>query len=275
MSRGASVLLGRKKTARRGANQRQRLEHRRARRKNLFRGGTGLKRAAILLLSLVVVCAAGYGVHKGVQAYHDGRVLTVNRIEVSGNNHWESSRLLRLAGLEVGSGVPEVSLRTARESLRHLPGIQEVSLHCSLNGNLRVEIKEEAVLGIRQSSTSGWQGLTASGGWMPLREAEMDVPVIDIQQRTTSGDLAALTHFLTEARSHYASLYAGFSQISLRGSDEADVYWREGDFRVRLDYTNKSLSSLEFLKTLLAREQASWPLGSTVDMRVEGFAYVL
>ena len=267
---------GGKKTARRGANQRQRLEHRKVRRENLFRGGVGLKRAAILLLVVGLLGAAGYGIREGFQAYRDGRILTVNRIEVSGNHHWDSSRLIQLAGLEVGSGVPGVSLRTARESLRHLPGIQDVILHCSLNGDLRMEVKEEPVLGIRQLNPSHrWQGLTASGAWMPLSEAEGDVPVIDIQRRATTEDLAALAAFLDRARSQYAPLYAGFSQIALRGPDEAEVYWRDGDFRVRLDYTNKPLNSLEFLKTLLAREQASWRSGSTVDMRVEGFAYVL
>ena len=271
MSKG--IILGRRKPARRGANHRQRLENRREQRKNLFRGGTGLKRAGLLLLILAVVGAAGYGIRKGLQAYRDGRILTVNRIEISGNHHWESSRLLQLAGLEVGSGMPGVSLKSARESLRHLPGIQDVTLRCSLKGDLRVEVKEEKVLGIRQSN--GWQGLTVSGAWMPLREAESDVPVIDIQKKATSGELVALASFLEGARSRYASLYAGFSQISLRGSDEADVYWHDGGFRARVDYTNKSLNSLEFLKVLIAREQASWPSGSTVDLRVEGFAYVL
>ncbi len=271
MSKG--IILGRKKTVRRGANHRQRLENRREQRKNLFRGTLGLKRATALLLILTVLGTGGYGIRKGLQAYRDGRILTVNRIEVSGNHHWESSRLLQLAGLEVGSGMPGVSMKSARESLRHLPGIQDVTVRCSLKGDLRVEVKEEQVLAIRQSN--GWQGLTASGAWMPLREAESDVPVIDVQKKLSPGDLAAFASFLEGARSRYASLYAGFSQISLRSSDEADVYWRDGGFRARVDYTNKSLNSLEFLKALIAREQTSWPSGSTVDLRVEGFAYVL
>jgi hypothetical protein len=32
---------------------------------------------------------------------------------------------------------------------------------------------------------------------------------------------------------------------------------------------------LEFLRTLLRREADGWPPGSTVDLRVEGYAYVL
>ena len=43
-----------------------------------------------------------------------------------------------------------------------------------------------------------------------------------------------------------------------------------------MDYTNKSLNSLEFLKALLAREQDAWADGAArLDLRVEGYAYVL
>ena len=266
--------LGRRKSARQGANKRQKLEHRRAQRRNLFRvEKLGGKRLAILFVTVALIGVAGYGIHKAYQAYRDGRILTVNRIEVTGNRHWESSHLLERAGLEVGSRLPGVSLRSASEALRLLPGIQAVKVRSSLDGELRVEVKEEDVLALRQGN--GWEGLTPSGAWMPLRTAEADLPVIDVQSDAVQWDVRALAHFLAGARSLYPQIFGGFSQISVRGPDEVDIYWRDGRFKMRVDYTNKSLNSLEFLQALMAREQASWTPGSTVDMRVEGYAYVL
>ena len=275
------IRLGHRKTSRQGANKRQRLENRRAQRRNMFRvEKMGGRRLAILFVTAALIGIAGYGIRKALQAYHDGRILTVNRIEVTGNRHWESSHLLECAGLEVGSRLPGVSVRSAREALRRLPGIQDVKVRSSLDGELRVEVEEEDVLAMRQSPNSvegrarSWEGLTPSGAWMPLQAAEPDLPAIDVQTGDSRWDAPALARFLAGARSQYPQIFGGFSQISVRGSDEADVYWRDGRFRMRLDYANKSLNSLEFLNALMVRERDSWAPGSTVDLRVEGYAYV-
>lgn len=282
------IRLGRKKNARRGANHLQRLAHRRALPRNLFRGLGGLswRRSALLLLVLSMIGMSGYGLRKGLQAYRDGRILMVNRIVVDGNRHWDSSRLLERAGLEVGAKLPGISLRSARLALQQLPGIQAVAVRSSLDGELRIEVKEEEVLAQRrclarafgsvEGRTGAWEGLTLSGAWMPLRGAEPDAPVIDARDAVGRGGAAVvLAHFLAGARANYPRLFGSFSQISVRGPDEADIYWRDGRFKARVDYTNMSLNSLELLSELLEHEQASWTPGSTVDLRVEGYAYVL
>jgi hypothetical protein len=273
--------IGRKKSARKGANSLQRVQFRREQRRKalLGLGKVGWKRLAWMLPTLALIGGLTYGGWKGFQAYREGRILTVNRIEVEGNHYWESSQLLERAGLEIGSGLPGISLRSARAALRQLPGIQEVTLHATLDGDLRVQVKEEGILALRQAGPdNGWQGLTPSGAWMPLRTAEADLPIVDLQDSAgpniTPKDVAALAGFLAGARARYPQLFEGFSQISVQGPDEADIYWRDGNFKVRVDYTNKSLNSMEFLTELLKQEKASWPTGSTVDLRVEGYAYV-
>jgi hypothetical protein len=63
--------------------------------------------------------------------------------------------------------------------------------------------------------------------------------------------------------------------VSLRGeSGEADVYWRDGRMRLRVDCATTGDGSLGFLSELLRREQDNWAAGATVDLRVEGYAYV-
>ncbi|HAO99598.1 MAG TPA: hypothetical protein DCQ83_06095 [Fibrobacteres bacterium] len=265
------VRFGSRKTGRRGANKRQKLEMRRVQRRDMVRGlgRMGWKRLFTLLVVLAVIGAVSYGARMGLRAYQSGRILTINRLEVTGNHYWESSQLLERAGLEVGSKIP-VTMRSAREVLRKLPGIQSVDIHASFDGNVRIEIHEESVLAMRRSGGE-WKGLTPSGVWMALRETEEDLPVID---GDGGKDVPALAHFLAGARSDHPQLFSSFSQIAVRGSDEADVYWRDGRFMARIDYVNNPLNSLEFLQALTKAEQASWPSGSTVDLRVEGYAYV-
>ena len=87
-------------------------------------------------------------------------------------------------------------------------------------------------------------------------------------------DGTALACFLAGARDGYPELFEAFSQIAPRERGEADIYWRDGRFKIRVDYANKSLNSLEFLRALLRGESTSWQRGRTVDLRVEGYAYV-
>jgi cell division septal protein FtsQ len=231
----------------------------------------------LFFLSLIatLALAAGTASWRAFQAYREGEILIVNRIEVSGNRHWESSALLEASGLEVGARLPRVSLGKAREALRQLPGIQDVSVGRSWSGDVRVRVREEEVLALARDRRGGWSGLTASGSWMRLSTPDMNADLPVIEGGKSRGP--ALAAFLTEVRRGFPDLYRGFSQIvpAAGNAGGADIYWRDQRVKVRLDYTNKSLNSLEFLRTLLRREADGWPPGSTVDLRVEGYAYVL
>lgn len=255
-------------------NTRRRSRTRRVKRGRIFRLKNIRGRSlAVWMLALALIGVAGFGVHKVLRTMNDGRHFIVTRIEVTGNRHWESSRLLEKAGLEVGASLPQLSIRKVRESLRRLPGIREAIVRPSLKGLLRLEVKEEDLLAQRMKN--GWEGLTTSGVWMPLRRPESDLPVIEAPGQASGWDGVALAQFLSRAKSEYPRLFEDFSQIQVRGAGEAEIFWRDGSFKMRVDYASKSLNSLEFLQALLSNERASWAPGSTVDLRVEGYAYVL
>jgi len=257
-----------RKSGRLGANHLRRLRNNKGRRRAWFRGKNLFRYAMIL----TAAGALTYGGFTAWKAYRSGQVLALTKIEVTGNRLWESSRLLERAGLEVGSRLPEISLSAARNAVAQLPGIQEVKVSRSLGGSLRVEIREEEMVAVRKSGT--WQGLMASGVWLSLPSGKADLPIIT--SRTPKGtDFPALARFLNDARMHFPDLYAGFSQITPVSGGEIEIYWRDRGLKVRADYMNKSLNSLEFLRSLLSREAAFWTDGSTVDLRVEGYAYVL
>ncbi len=224
--------------------------------------------ASFAVLSTVVVL--------GVRSYKAGGLLTVSRLEVTGNRHWNTDVLLEQAGLEIGQHFHEIPFRAARRNLLRLPGIESATLRYVPGGRLRLEVRESEVVA-QQGTGSGWRGLTPSGDWMPLSErAQEDAPILEGRGLSPRSQRTAAI-FLSSVRKRYPEVFAGFSQIALSRGDvpEADVYWRDGRVKLRLDCGDPSLRSLEYLGELLRREQASWPEGATVDLRVEGYAYVL
>ncbi|MCD6024175.1 MAG: hypothetical protein K0Q91_1091 [Fibrobacteria bacterium] len=231
---------------------------------------------ALLLGTLALASAA---VFLGARAYLAGGLLTVSRLEVSGNRHWSAALLLEQAGLEIGQRFHEIPFRAARRNLLRLPGIESVTLRYVPGGRLRLEVREADIVAQR-GTAAGWRGLTPGGEWMALSDrAPEDAPVLEGRGLSARAERRA-AHYLASVRRRYPDVFAGFSQIALsRGgrddAPEADVYWRDGRVKLRLDCGDASLRSLEYLGELLRREQASWPEGATVDLRVEGYAYVL
>ena len=137
-----------------------------------------------------------------------------------------------------------------------------------------------------------WYGLAADGARISgLDWGESDLPVVDGFAKLDSTRRAALGAFLQVAKQDYPSLYANFSQLTLRGNHEAEIILRDGRLKVlfALDplsssisqskkfdgfHRNKSLNSLEFLQAMLHQQGAELESGKTVDLRVEGYAYV-
>ena len=234
------------------------------------------RRARVLAVVLGCLVVLGAVSALGARSYLAGGLLTVSRLEVTGNRHWNSSLLLEQAGLEIGQRFHEIPFRAARRNLLRLPGIESATLRYVPGGRLRLEVREADVVAQRGTST-GWRGLTPGGEWMPLSDrAPEDAPILEGKGLSAQSERRAAL-FLASVRKSYPDVFAGFSQIALSRGEmpEADVYWRDGRVKLRLDCGDVSLRSLEYLGELLRREQASWPEGATVDLRVEGYAYVL
>lgn len=234
-------------------------------RPRLPRGRAALVAAAALILAGVLAWFAG-------SAYLRGAILTVTRLEVEGNAHWPAGRLLEVARVDVGSRLHEIPFRAARARIEALPGVEEASVHYLPGGALRVTVREASPVAARRFA-SGWRGLTPKGEWMPLTaDAALDVPLLETRDASPRA-LRIAAAWLTQVREKTPDLFTGFSQVALRGdAGEADVYWRDGDVRLRVDCTRPG--SMEYAGELMRRELAGWPAGATVDLRVEGYAYV-
>jgi len=227
--------------------------------------------AVVLVAALALMALAAWPLGR---AYQRGTFLTVARVEVVGNRHWATSRLLERAGLDVGLRLGEVPFRAARKALLALPGIESATVRYLPGGRLRVSVQEADVVAVRRVG-DGWRGLAPDGAWMPLAgNAPEDVPVLEGRGLSRKTTLRTAT-WLAGVRARHPDVFAGFSQVTPRGEGgEADVYWRDGRVRLRVDCAAPG-ASLGYLTELMRREQAGWAEGATVDLRVEGYAYVL
>ncbi len=226
-------------------------------------------RSALVLFAAAVL--GGLGLWQGAAAYARGTLLTVTRLEVDGARHWPSARLLEAVGADVGYRLHEIPYGDARERLLKLPGIEAASVRYVPGGALRVRVSESAPVASRRFA-SGWRGLTPRGEWMPLAEAAaFDVPVLETRE-ASSAALRTVAAWLDGIRERDPELFAGFSQVALRGGNEADVYWRDGSVRLRVDCSREG--SIGHAGELLARASHALREGATVDLRVEGYAYV-
>jgi hypothetical protein len=231
-----------------------------------------LPRGRAAVISALALALAGVLAWQAGAAYVKGSFLAVTRLEVEGNAHWPATRLLATAGVDVGTRLHEIPFRAARARLEALPGVEEASVRYLPGGSLRVSVREETPVAAHRFA-SGWRGLAPSGEWMPLTaDAALEVPLLETRDGSPRA-LRIVAAWLASVRAKTPDMFAGFSQVALRGdAGEADVYWRDGDVRLRVDCAHQG--SMEYAGDLMRRELAAWPAGATVDLRVEGYAYV-
>jgi hypothetical protein len=176
--------------------------------------------------------------------------------------------------------------------LKTLPAIGEVEVKRIYPSRIEIRIKEKEP--VAMGFSKGWLGLAGDGTRISgLDWGASDLPVVDGFAGLDSLRRAALGSFLQEAKVQYPDLYAKFSQLSMRGKgdDAVEIILRDGRLKVLLALngvhakpvsigngsekeSNKSLNSLEFLQALMHQQSGSLAPGNTVDLRVEGMAYV-
>ncbi|MDB5102820.1 MAG: Polypeptide-transport-associated domain protein FtsQ-type [Fibrobacteres bacterium] len=283
-------------TARRGVNSQKtdkaKQDRTRARRTGIFRRAWVIART-LILASLVTGGLGAAGV-AGWRAFQSNGFLALRQVDVIGNKLVGKTVILEKAGLELGTKLPSVPVGLVEASLRGLPGIGEVEVRRIFPSRIEIRVKEKEP--VAMGYARGWYGLAPDGSRIAgLDWGQSDLPVIDGFAALDTAARAAIGGFLDAARSGYPALFANFSQMSLRGPDGLEIVLRDGRLKVLLGLdvkaleaerlraaagkptnreSNKSLNSLEFLQALMAQQGAALDAGKTVDLRVEGYAYV-
>jgi cell division protein FtsQ len=261
-----------------------RRERARARRSGTLRRAWNLMRIALgAALVTVALGAAGWA---GWKAFESHDLLALREVDVVGNGRIDKAAILDKAGLELGEKLPLIKVAAAESAVRTLPGVGEVEVRRMYPSRIEIRVKEKQPVAMGYARR--WLGLSPDGTALPgLDWGRSDLPVVDGFSALDSASRAALGGFLERARAEYPDLYANFSQLALRAPDGVEIILRDRKLKVLLPLerggpeansatpgSNKSLISLEFLRALQQQQASALEPGKTVDLRVEGFAYV-
>lgn len=285
--------------ARKGVNSQKtdttRRQRARARRSGLLRRAWDALRVS--LIAAAVLSGLGAAGWAGYRAFEHNGFLALRRVDVIGNSLLAKAEILEKAGLELGVKLPSVPVKRVEASLRSMPGLGDVEVRRIFPSRIEIRVKEKDP--VAMGYARGWYGLAPDGSRIAgLDWAESDLPVVDGFAGLDSSERAAIGGFLDAAKRGYPELYANFSQLALRGGDEAEIVLRDGRLKLLLELSpgpkggnlrggnmrpavnatnsmgNKSLNSLEFLQALMRQQGAALASGKTVDLRVEGYAFV-
>ncbi|MEO6097489.1 MAG: FtsQ-type POTRA domain-containing protein [Fibrobacteria bacterium] len=267
-------------------------ERLRVRRSGIFRRTWNIVRT-LILASLVTGGLGAAGV-LGWRAFQSHGFLALREVVISGTSWVSKADILEKAGLELGVKLPSIPVSAVEASLRTLPGVGQVEVRRMFPSRIEIRIHEKEPVAMGRAR--GWYGLARDGSRMVgIDWVQSDLPVVEGFAALDSSSRAALGGFLAGAKQGFPDLYANFSQLSLRGPEELEIVMRDGRLKVLLTLdprdleadgarasaakktslnANKSLNSLEFLRALIAQQGADLNDGGTVDLRVEGYAYV-
>lgn len=253
----------------------------RAKRSGTLRRAWNVARAVIgAALVTGSLSAAGWA---GWRAFQNHDLLALRDVEVTGNRLIDKAAILQKAGLELGEKLPMIKTAAVESSVRSLPGVGEVEVRRMYPSRIEIRVKEKEP--VAMGYARGWYGLSPDGSRIAgIDWGASDLPVVDGFAALDSASRANLGAFLDGARAAYPDLYANFSQLAVRAPDGVEIILRDRKLKVLLPLiadrksanpgSNKSLISLEFLQALQRQQGAALEPGRTVDLRVEGFAYV-
>lgn len=268
--------------ARRGINSQKtdkvRRERTRVRRTGIFRHVFTVIRT--LVLASAVMGGLGAAGWAGWRTFENNGFLALRQVDVVGNKLVGKAEILEKAGLELGTKLPSVPVAGVEASLRSMPGVGDVDVRRIFPSRIEIRVREKEP--VAMGFARGWYGLTADGARIAgLDWGQSDLPVVDGFAALDSSERAAMGGFLDGAKRSYPAMYASFSQLSMRGRDGMEIILRDGRLKVLVPLdkftnppSNKSLNSLEFLQALIRQQGAALDEGKTVDLRVDGYAYV-
>lgn len=271
---------------RRGVNSKKESETRdgrkRTKRAGVFRRVLSALRT--LLVAALAIAALGGGGLAAYKALDRTGFLVLREVRVEGNRLWDRKAILEKAGIELGMKLPMIPVDKAEAAVRALPGVAGVEVRRIYPSRLDISVIEHAPVACGYSK--GWRGLAPDGTLLPgLDPRDSDLPVVDGFAGMGPERRAQLGGFLEAVRKDYPEMYANFSQLSFSrkasrqrgkpsGSADLEIVLRDGRLKLLVGIGNKSLSSLEFLQAMMRRHKGLLEPGKTVDLRVEGYAYV-
>ncbi len=253
---------------RRGVNYRKKVNSRKAKGLGLIRRLANAGKA--IFLGAVAVCVLGLALWGAYRTYAESSALILKRVVISGHQIVDKDILLNLAAVELGVKLAEIPLDEIRRNLEGHPWIREADVSRGWGGTLKLQVHEEVPVAVVY--LKGWQGVTAQGMLLPgLPLERFDLPVVEGKDATA---LVQAADFLVGVKKSQPGLYGLFSQVRIGKKSEVEIILRDGGARVYLSSLATSPNTLDFLARMMEKHARDLEGGRTLDMRVEGYAYI-
>jgi cell division protein FtsQ len=234
-----------------------------------------------LVLVTLALAAAAYSTYRVVRLAVASKVLTVQRIVVTGNSRISSGEVNALLSDAIGSSMVTIDLESWRQRLLGVPWVAEATIRRVLPGTLAVTIEERQPMGVGRLDDALFlidDTGTIIDEFGP-NYAELDLPVIDGLASGRGGDSlveagrAALAGRLVAELQHRPELAQRISQIDVSDGRNAVVVLKGDAAHVRVGdgrFSERLQSYLDLAPTL--REQV--PDIDYVDLRFDERVYV-
>ena len=234
-----------------------------------------------LVLVTLALAAVSFSAYRAVRWAVAARVLTVQRIVVTGNSRMSSGEVTALLSDAIGTSMVTIDLEKWRQRLLSAPWVAEAAIRRVLPGTLTVAIEERQPMGVGRLEDALFlidDTGTIIDEFGP-NYAELDLPVIDGLASPRSGETlveagrAALAGRLVAELQRRPELAQRISQIDVSDGRDAVVVLKGDAAHVRVGdgrFAERLQSYLDLAPLL--REQV--PDIDYVDLRFDERLYV-
>ena len=208
-----------------------------------------LKRFCKVLLALVLVSGAGWGVQTGMQKFFiENEEFQLRHVDLESSGEMTAEDFLQLCELELDSSIFSLRLRELKAKLLERPGIESAELSRRLPGTLRVRLVEREPIAWLECRPLGIVGRNPTGGILLDRtgvcfpcdfwveEKARPLPVLLVSE-VEEGDIT-IGKEIRHHESRRALELIGYAQERLKG-----VGWSLPVVAVRNDYSLEAATS--------------------------------
>ena len=232
--------------------------------------------ALVSLSAGLLLTGGGYALYNLAQK---NGLFLLKQVEVEGHHHLDRQQILGHLGIELGVPLLDVPVLEYKQALLKQPWVRSVRVSRRPPGTLKIIIQEKKPLTLSFLSLGEgnrrWYGLTREGRTLPDVSPQMfNLPVLESDPNLDSSQVNGLMTLLETAKDRYPGLFNAISQIQYQAKGEFVFYTRDNGLKVVVSTELEPESTLEFWDLFLKQHGGRLQAGASIDLRVEGNAYV-
>lgn len=237
-----------------------------------------LRRLGHWMVFAVAICMAGAVLAWAGNKYlQDDKALVLKDIECQGQKQLSSEVLLSGLPVEFGQKLWSIPKDSILQTLRANPWVRSASIELKWPGKMVIQVEEQEPLAIMAvaGGDKPWVGLTQDGRWLPKVElTKGSWPILESSKYWTPSLRKALGKFLLVAKVKAPEVYQSISQVCPLGNGTVAIYTSDNSRVFQVSLTDDVVRTIYHWREFVRYTSSKLPVGSTVDLRVPGYAFV-